>query len=207
MRYFPIILAAGATVGLLTPREDTLAASQEIVAFVSLLMAGLLPAMILTATVLRGDRFSPSRVREYGAALRTQLDFWAVLFLAAIVSVFCITAAEIVGRVTLNPVRFVGYDWHPTEVICRILIGFGFAALALILARLWPAYRGLRSVLQLSVRMAELQALANDRSLHDALDKKADAPFEAPTPVEWPREDRKTATSTDPRLDPNSTKR
>jgi len=175
--------------GSVAPPAATLNASAEIVAFVSLLMAGLLPAMILTATVLRGDSFSSSRVREYGAALRVQLGFWAALFLASIVSVSFLSAAKILDKFPEVPINLGTYSILPIEVAMRLAVGVSFGALAVIIVRLLPAYRGLRSILDLSVQMAELQALANDRSFKDALDEKASRVAVAdPRQTEWPKD-------------------
>ena len=49
----------------------------------------------------------------------------------------------------------------------------GYASLGVVLVRLYPAYKGLRSLLELTITMAEAQALSNDRALVDALDAKA----------------------------------
>ena len=41
----------------------------------------------ITATAIRGDSFSVTRVRELGVRLGAQLQFWAVLFMFALVAV------------------------------------------------------------------------------------------------------------------------
>lgn len=186
MKSLALTFAIGLALGLTVPSGYSLGASAELVAFVTLIMAGLLPAMILTATVIRGDQFSSSRVREYGAALRKQLDFWAFLFLCAIVSVFCISAAKVVVNAHEVPINLGTFSLLPVEAICRLLVGIGFGALATVLGRLWPAYAGLRSLLSLTVQMAELQALANDRSLRNALGAKASRDYSEPQPAPWP---------------------
>ncbi|QLQ12850.1 MAG: hypothetical protein HZY74_05470 [Brevundimonas sp.] len=63
--------AIGAAVAIIIPRAGLLAATQEIIGFLSLLMAGLLPAMVITATILRGDGFSARRLDEYGGGWRS----------------------------------------------------------------------------------------------------------------------------------------
>jgi hypothetical protein len=190
MRTTLIAFGIGFLGALAIPSALPLAASQELVGFVSLLMAGLLPAMILTATILRGDRFSASRVRDYGLALRKQLGFWAMLFLAALSAVFFVTLAKMIAGSTFAPVQFGGYVASlPMEPSLRVLVALGAGSIGVILVRLWPAYKGLQSVLDLTVQMAELHAIANDRSLRDGLDTKADR-LKSPAAqrVSWPTE-------------------
>ncbi|MHB8283618.1 MAG: hypothetical protein ACYDD1_02985, partial [Caulobacteraceae bacterium] len=86
-------LLGGIVAGLI-PRAGFLAATQELIGFLALIMAGLLPAMILTATILKGSGISARRVEEYGGALRAQLRFWAVLFFAAGLAAFGIVGAK-----------------------------------------------------------------------------------------------------------------
>lgn len=190
MKHSVIAFLVGALVAAAIPSSVAISTSGEVVSFVSLLMAGLLPAMILTATVLRGDRFAASRVRNYGVALRKQLAFWALLFAMALLAVFAMTAAKtlsglLVWETTLAqiPVEL------PGEGLKRFAVMLSYGAVAVILAKLWSAYLGLQSLLGLSVQMAELQALANDRSLKDDLDAKSERLSGAPEPErsEWPR--------------------
>lgn len=178
----------GAALAAFIPAAKALGSSAEIVSFVSLLMAGLLPAMILTATVLRGDRFAATRIRTYGEALRRQLGFWAFLFITAIAAVFALTAAKMLDGLTPWPVTIRDLSFVlPGEGLKRAAVAVSFGSIAVILSRLWPAYKGLRSILDLNVQMAELQALANDRSLKDGLDQKEARLSGQPTPerADW----------------------
>jgi hypothetical protein len=171
----------GGLVGGLMPAATVLKASGEIVSFVSLLMAGLLPAMILTATVLRGDQFSSSRVRSFG--------FWATLFCFALISVFFITGAKILDDISIPGFSIFGISLDdPGSALARIFVSTATGFLFLLLRQLWPAYRGLRSVLELSVQMAELQAISNDRTLEEAFKAKIGRMQDIPTPskADWP---------------------
>lgn len=159
----------GAALLYALPRPGVLAATQELIGFLALLMAGLLPAMTLTATILRGEGISARRVEEYAGALRLQLRFWAVLFAAAAIS----TGAIAMAKVFSTP--GVAFDWsfrriHLTERtvvdVCLVVAGAG---LGLVLRRLAAAYEGLQSLLGLNVTMARSEAIARDRAAHDAL--------------------------------------
>jgi hypothetical protein len=173
MRSTIAIALFGAALGLLAPPAVLLSASQELIGFISLLLAGLVPAMTLTATALRGEGLSSARVRDYGKSLRRQLDFWGVLFLVGLVAVFAICAAKIVSKSDIPEFNVSGRGFDvSTGPFASALLMIGFSALSVIVARLWPAYRGLRSLLDLTVGLAERQALANDRTLGDELEEK-----------------------------------
>lgn len=165
------------------PPQVILAVSGEVVAFVSLLMAGLLPAMVLTATVLRGDRFSATRVRNLGVALKAQLYFWAQLFLLAVLAVATLTSAKALAAMPATTLPALGQDFGaPLDIAVRVCVAGSVASTAVIVSRLWAAFRGLRSLLNLTIQMAELQALANDRSLHDDLTARSDRLANRPSP-------------------------
>lgn len=160
---------AGATVLYALPRPGVLAATQELIGFLALLMAGLLPAMTLTATILRGEGISARRVEEYAGALRLQLRFWAVLFAAAAIATGAIALAKVFATTG------VAFSWsyrrvHITE---KTIVDFSLcvagAGLGLVLRRLYAAYEGLQSLLGLNVTMARTEAIARDRAVHDAL--------------------------------------
>jgi hypothetical protein len=171
-----LLLAAtlGAAAFLMLPWGGLKEATQELIAFLSLLMAGLLPAMTITATVLRGDSISSRRVQEYGGALRAQMRFWGFLFLYAALAALFVTSLKVVAGADPKSWVWLGWEFNLEQVqlLCRVLAG-GFTAMTV--SRLFPAYKGLRSLLDLSVTMATAQALASDRSRSDALDKQADA--------------------------------
>lgn len=165
--------AVGSLVFTLLPRAGVLAATQELIAFLALLMAGLLPAMTLTATILRGDGISAVRVEQYGNALMAQMRFWAMLFLLAGVSTVGIVSAKVLFTQNAEfhySVWKLSVDSAVLGSISLGVAGFGFGA---VLQRLYPSYLGLRSLLTMNVNMAKAQALSNDRSLADSLEQQA----------------------------------
>lgn len=167
--------ALGAAAFVLLPQEGVLAATQELIAFLALLMAGLLPAMMLTATILRGDGISAVRVEQYGRAMEAQMRFWGVLFLLAGMSTAGIVGAKIFFA---DGGAFHYAFWRlslDSAVLGRLSLGLGGFGFGAVLQRLVPSYIGLRSLLSLNIRMAKAQALANDRSLRDALERDAQA--------------------------------
>lgn len=159
----------GAALFCALPRPGILAATQELIGFLALLMAGLLPAMTLTATILRGEGISARRVDEYAGALRLQLRFWAVLFGASAIATAAISSAKVFSA------QGVGFEWsisrlHVTEasVVTLSLLVAG-ASIGVVLQRLYPAYQGLQSLLTLNVNMAKSEAMSRDRAIRDGL--------------------------------------
>lgn len=173
--------AIGAAVAIIIPRAGLLAATQEIIGFLSLLMAGLLPAMVITATILRGDGFSARRLDEYGGGLALQLRFWAVLFAAAGLATLGVVGAKVFAAdgVTVRLAIRDAVVLTDDRLTTAFLLIFG-AGTGVVLQRLVPAYQGLHSLLILNVSMARAAALANDRSIADAL--QADAAASKPPP-------------------------
>ena len=183
-----IYLLAGFSLGALTAIRGMMRAAAEVVSFLSLLMAGLLPAMILTATILKGDHLSVGRVRAYTAALTTQLEFWAVMFASALFAAAALVVAKIIHEIDMGVLTALETEFKIVELITRTLTGLSLAALSLIVSRLWEAFKGLRSILILSSQMAELQATVNDKTLAAELQEKAQR-WRAPatTRSDWPK--------------------
>jgi hypothetical protein len=159
----------GATILYAFPRAGVLAATQELIGFLALLMAGLLPAMTLTATILRGEGISARRVEEYAGALRLQLRFWAILFAAAAFATGAIALAKVFSA------EGVVFSWSFRHIVItdKLIVDFSLGAagagLGLVLRRLYAAYQGLQSLLGLNVAMAKAEAISRDRAIHDAL--------------------------------------
>lgn len=165
----------GGVVFALLPQAGVLAATQEIIAFLSLLMAGLLPAMIVTATILRGGSFSARRIEEYGGALEKQLMFWAVLFVAAGTATAAIVFAKVFSAPTVSFDLAIWKFHLRAEVVVRAALALGGAGVGVVLYRLRPAFQGLISLLHLNVATAKGEALVNDRSRRDSLVQQAQA--------------------------------
>lgn len=177
MGFVRLILAAllGGVVAVALPRDGVLSVTQEIIAFLSLLMAGLLPAMILTATILRGDSLSAKRVDEYGVALRMQLGFWSRLFVAATIA----TAGVIASKIYSNPeaqfaIAVKGHLLLDANRLAAAAVFIEGAGIGVVIQRLQSAFQGIVSLLDLNVRMAKIDALENDKSRLDALDAAAE---------------------------------
>ena len=163
--------AAGAVGGAAAPPAVIVAVSQELIALFGLLLAGALPTMILTATILRAGAFSPKRIGEYGAALEAQLSFWFALFLWAMAACVAVMMAKALwdpsapylvwlpdlslGRMTVP---------RPEVEWSRVAdVALGIAAVQVV-GRLVPMLRGLRSLLRLNALIATEEAAAKAKA-------------------------------------------
>lgn len=169
-------LVAGAVLFWRLPQAGLLAATQELIAFLSLLMAGLLPAMILTATILRGGGLSAKRVDEYGKALKQQLRFWAGLFAAAGIATIAIVGAKVFSTVGAGVWVDLGVLVINEERLTTAFIVLAGASVGVVISRLKPAYEGLASLLDLNVKMARNEAIVHDRTLQEAIEQQGRKP-------------------------------
>ena len=162
---------AGTLLGFFTPPPVTTSVSQELIALFGLLLAGALPTMILTATILRAGAFSPKRVGEYGAALESQLSFWFALFIWAMGACVAIMLAKAMWDpktpyvlwlpdALLNRLRVK----LPTIEITRLADTLLGLCAAQVVFRLFPMLNGLKSLLRLNSLIATEEAVAKAKA-------------------------------------------
>ena len=160
MRHFATVairMLVGGLLALVLPRDGILEGSTRIIPFFALLMAGVLPAMMQTVTVLKGDDLSPKAVLEYGGALQEQLRFWAALFASALSAVGFLVLAVIIVKAPILIALPFGY-WLSRYFVVDILLFMFGATAASVLARFIAAYGGLKSLLRLNLQLAELKS-------------------------------------------------
>ena len=161
----------GVLIGLIAPTAVVTSVSQELIALFGLLLAGALPTMILTATILRAGAFSPKRVGEYGAALESQLSFWFSLFIWAMGACVAVMLAKAFWDAKTPYVL-----WLPDTLLKRLHFSdprievtrladtaLGLCA-AQVLFRLFPMLNGLKSLLRLNSLIATEEAVAKAKS-------------------------------------------
>jgi hypothetical protein len=149
-----IVMILGGVCALALPREGILEGSTRIIPFFALLMAGVLPAMMQTVTVLKGDDLSPRAVNEYGGALQDQLEFWAALFASALSAVGSLTLAVIIYKAPALIRLPWDYFLDRNFVVDALIFVFGCTA-ASVFSRVVAAYGGLKSLLKLNLQLAE----------------------------------------------------
>jgi hypothetical protein len=163
--------AAGAVAGAIAPPAVIVSVSQELIALFGLLLAGALPTMILTATILRAGAFSPKRVGEYGAALEAQLSFWFALFLWAMAACIAVMMAKALWDprtpyvlwIPALSMRGVSIPRPEIEWSRVANVALGIAAVQ-VMIRLVPMLHGLRSLLRLNSLIATEEAAAKAKA-------------------------------------------
>lgn len=135
----------------------------EVVAFLAIQAAAVLPAMIFTAGVLRPDGLSPADVERFQFALRAQMRFWISLFALEFAAAFAWIAAKATQWTVAIPP--VGTYW-PTIDISWAWPGAVVFLTSLALLRTIPFVRGVLSLLDLTgelTRRAVLHRIAQQQ--------------------------------------------
>lgn len=162
------VSSVAAGLAFLVPPPVIVSVSQELIALFGLLLAGALPTMILTATILRAGAFSPKRVGQYAEALDSQLSFWFGLFIWALFACVSIMVSKALWDIH-SPYRLdfstpsmgkvqalhVVVEWSRVADMILGLTG------AQVVYRLFPMLAGLRSLLRLNSLIATEEAARN----------------------------------------------
>lgn len=157
--------AVGAVLCATIPPGMVTLVSQELIALFGLLLAGALPTMILTATILRAGAFSPKRVGDYAKALDSQLSFWFGLFIWALLACVAIMLSKAlwneaqpysihIPAITIGNAK-LAIPSIPLVPIANVMLGVAGAQVAY---RLLPMLAGLRSLLRLNSEIAKEEA-------------------------------------------------
>jgi len=157
------MLAAGLIALFALPTDAFKDVTQELMALFGLLMAGVLPTMVLTASVLRPSNMSVKRLYQYRDALRTQMLVWIGLFLASFVSSIFVILGKILEwtiAVDIPAIPGITGAWHFDAIrVVNSIIVFG---LVLVLTRIISVGNGVLSLLGLSAELAIGEAQARD---------------------------------------------
>lgn len=168
-------LLAGGVVALLLPREGLIDGSTRIIPFFALLMAGVLPAMMQTVTVLKGDDLSPKEISELKEALNELFKFWASIFGTALSAVASLTISVIIYKAPKLIPIINGYFFDRDCAVDTFLFIFGVTTTSLIM-RFSRAFGGLKSLLVLNFSFAEKKGLKNANDASRRLTEKESEP-------------------------------
>jgi hypothetical protein len=152
---------AGLIVALYLPAQGLKNTGEELIAMFGLVMAGVLPTMVLTASALRAGNMSARRVTDYARALDRQLNVWVGLFIISLAACLAVIAGSVNGWALLLdwqvlPTLRVQYDF------IHIVNGFVVACGVLLALRSLAFGRGVRSLLKLTAEIAISEAKARD---------------------------------------------
>ena len=175
IKYWRFALSAfGALVLVFSlPKSAPGTASQELLAFFGLLMAGVLPTMVLAASSLRSGALSRRRIQRYYDALVVQMRVWAGLFMLSLFASLVVIIGKLVGwTLPLTTPILAAYQptWLPS---LDIIYGFNFIilfCLFLLVSRAAAIIAGLRSLLRLSAEIAMSEADERSRLTTDNLE-------------------------------------
>lgn len=158
---------AAAALGWAMPTDVVPLVSQELIALFGLLLAGALPTMILTATILRAGAFSPKRVGDYARALDAQLSFWFALFIWALLACVAVMLSKAFwneGHQRFIDLPVLSIGAHRVDLPTVYFAHWSDALLGLagaqVAYRLFPMLTGLRSLLRLNSAIATEEAAA-----------------------------------------------
>lgn len=160
LRYWDTILAAAAAsaAALWLPSAVLKEVTPELIAFFTIQSAVILPAMIFTAGLLRGDGLTIKEIDRYQGALRTQMIFWVtLLFLDLIAVVFLVLgkAANWTWKITIIGHHSGDFGW--------VLMWLTVAVSALAIFRMIPFVQGVISQLELNATLAKAAIKARER--------------------------------------------
>ena len=157
-RFWPLVatLVTGFLAFAFLPEKAFKEVTQELIALFGLMMAGVLPTMVLTASVLRAGNLSVKTIREYRDALRGQLVIWIGLFLISLIASLLV----ILGKMAEWSFVLTLSNWSID--IIRTINALIAAALALVVFRAVAVGNGIISLLRLSAELAVSEAQARD---------------------------------------------
>lgn len=170
-----IKLVAGGLLALILPRTGLINGSTRIIPFFALLMAGVLPAMMQTVTVLKGDDLSPKEISELRVALSELFKFWSSIFGTALSAVGSLTIAVIIFEAPKLIPLLNGYYLDRDFVVDIFLFLFGLMTASLVM-RFSRAFGGLKSLLTLNFSFAEKKGQKNAANAVAKLTEKAVEP-------------------------------
>lgn len=168
-------LILGGALALVLPRVGLIDGSTRIIPFFALLMAGVLPAMMQTVTVLKGDDLSPKEISELKDALNELFRFWSSIFGTALSAVGSLTMAVIVYASPKLIPLMGGYFLSRDFVVDILLFVFGLTTSSLIM-RFSRAFGGLKSLLVLNFSFAEKKGQKNAAEAAKKLTEKPAEP-------------------------------
>ena len=168
-----VLAAVAGGVWLTSTAIETI--TTELIAFFTIQAAIILPAMIFTAGLLRGDGLTLIEIERYQAALRRQMQFWITLLFLDLLAV----AILIIGKAA-------GWKWKVTVLGYSAELGWAMLGVAtfigaLAVLRMVPFVRGVVSLLELNGWLAKKSVQAREqRSEVEERRAAPDAPFEPP---------------------------
>lgn len=173
-RYWkPAVVVAAATLSLCFMKADAYKeGTQELIALFGLMMAGVLPTMVLTASALRAGNLSVKKLTAYRDALSAQLKVWIGLFIISLAASSLVILGKMVGW-SLEVSVPAGWPWigstsHDFISVVNALVS---ACLVLVVMRGFSVGSGILSLHRLSAEIALSEASLRDEERYRAGDE------------------------------------
>lgn len=170
---------AGALALVYLPPKSFKDVTQELIALFGLMMAGVLPTMVLTASVLRAGNLSVKKLQEYRDALRDQLVIWIGLFFVSLIASLLVIVGKMLDWSLIVPVPL---EWAGRKSISfdavHVLNSLVVVCLALVVFRAVAVGNGIISLLRLSAELAISEAHARDEARHRAAEASIEGMIE-----------------------------
>ena len=160
------------------PTDAMKSITTELIAFFSIQAAIILPAMVLTANILKSDGLELTDLFKYHKALKMQMVFWVTLLALD----FCAVVLVIIGK---------SVNWSPSLPLSlpsiQIKLTFGFQSVlcfvgTLAILRTIPFVRGVFSLLDLNCKM--VQKAIERRNRYETTSQQAQA---SSSPLDLPK--------------------
>lgn len=171
-----VLFSAGSSAFAWLPVKAFDTVTQELIALFGLIMAGVLPTMVLTASVLRPGNFSVKKLIDYRDALRSQLVVWIGLFLVSLIASLLVIIGKMLSwslPVTIS-MSWIGLESISFESV-RVLNSLLVVALALVILRSVTVGNGIISLLRLSAELAISEAQAREEQRHRSAEASLNA--------------------------------
>jgi hypothetical protein len=163
-----ILVAGGLSLAFL-PHDAFKGVTQELIAMFGLMMAGVLPTMVLTASVLRAGNLSVKTLKQYRDALRGQMLIWIGLFLVSMVASLLVIVGKMLDwsvlvKVPLAWLKQPDFIFQAIPILNMLVV----MALALVVFRAVAVGNGIISLLRLSAELAISEAQLREDDRHKA---------------------------------------
>jgi hypothetical protein len=166
-------VAAAAALSLLFMRPNAYKdVTQELIALFGLMMAGVLPTMVLTASALRAGNLSVRKLSAYRDALFVQMKVWIGLFIVSLIASSLVILGKMIGwslplTIPLGVLGWNDLSYDFISVVNALVTG----CLALVILRGLAVGSGIASLLRLSAEIALSEARLRDEDRHRAGDE------------------------------------
>ena len=148
--------------------------TSELITFLGIQAAAILPAMIFAAGLLRPATLKLSEAKKYNNAIQSQMHFWITLLVVDILAVITVLVAKTMDWQAFVVMPSLSIDWNISWV-------FNFAILSLLfiaITRIRGFVVGILSLVKLNAKMLEGAILARESNDAEEL-VQSSKPFKA----------------------------